>query len=163
MKTRKMVAAILFAFAGLCLAAVIVICTMFPGSTDGKIAVNTPIATTSTQATESPQIQYEQVDLKAMLDELDANAMRAEQKYQGKLIEITGKIKSFDSDGKYISIVPCDAPKISLDFAMCYLTDPTHKAFLLEKSVGDVVTIRGKVVTIGEVIGYGVRIAEISD
>lgn len=163
MKTRKMVAAILFAVAGLCLAAVIVICTMFPSSIGGKIAVNTPIATTSTQATESPQIRYEQVDLQAMLDELDSNAMRAEQKYQGKLIEITGEIRSFDSDGKYISIIPCGASKLTFDTVLCDLTDPTHKAFLLEKNVGDVVTIRGKVTTIGEVIGYHVKIAEISD
>lgn len=115
------------------------------------------------QATESLQIQYEKVDLQVMLDELDANAMRAEETYQGKYIEITGKIQSFDSDAKYISIVPCDASVGIFDSVMCDLTDPTHKAFLLEKSVGDVVTIRGKVTTIGEVMGYHIKIAEISD
>ena len=46
---------------------------------------------------------------------------------------------------------------------MCYLTDPSHKSFLLEKSKGDVVTIKGKVTSIGEVIGYHIDIAEISD
>lgn len=163
MDTRKIVSAILFSVAGLCLVAVIVIMLMFPDSLEaGDVGItNTPISTQA--ATTIPQIQYEQVDLKAMLDELDANAMRAEQKYQGKLIEITGEIRSFDSDGKYISIIPCGASKLTFDTVLCNLTDPTHKAFLLEKSVGDVVTIRGKVVTIGEVIGYSVRIAEISD
>ena len=119
--------------------------------------------TTTTNAPTSAQIQYEKVDLQDMLDELDANALRAEEKYQDKYIEITGEIRSFDSDGKYISIAPCGAPKLSLDTVLCDLTDQVHKAFLLEKNKGDVVTIRGKVTSIGEVIGYHIDIAEISD
>ena len=44
----------------------------------------------STQATTtSPQIHFEPVDLQVMLDDLNANAMRAEDKYQDKYIEIT--------------------------------------------------------------------------
>ena len=159
-KTRKIVGAILFAIAGLGVVAIIAIVLMYPDSFKGGSNSNTP---TSTQATETPQIQYEKVDLQDMLDELDANAMRAEEKYQDKHIEITGKISVFDSDGKYIAIVPCDAHKLSLDSVHCNLTDQTHKTFLLEKNVGDVVTIKGKVVSIGEILGYSVKIAEISD
>lgn len=153
---RPLVCGILFGFAGLCIVAIVAIVIMFPDSFNGGNEANTPTAPTSTQ------IQYEKVDLQDMLDELDANAMRAEVKYQDKYIEVTGKIRVFDSDGKYISIVPCDAPAVSLDTVMCYLTDPAHKTFLLEKSVGDVVTIRGKVYSIGEVLGYSIKIAEIS-
>ena len=130
---------------------------MFPDSFNGWDTPNTPTAPTSTQ------IQYEKVDLQEMLDELDTNALRAEEKYQDKYIEITGRIEVFDSDGKYIAIVPCDASKLSLDTVQCRLADPTHKTFLLEKNVGDVVTIKGKVISIGEVLGYSVKIAEISD
>ena len=154
MDTRKKVGAILFAFAGLCLVAVVVICLMFPDDIKGSNTADTPT---------SSQGQYEQVNLQAMLDELNANALRAEEKYQDKHIEITGKIKLFDSDGKYIAIVPYDASDWSVAMVLCYLTDPTHKEFLLDKAVGDVVTIRGKVFSIGEVIGYGVRIAEIGN
>lgn len=150
---RRIVSAILFSFAGLCIVAIIAIVIMFPDSFNGG---NTPNAPTSAQT------QYEQVDLQDMLDELDTNALRAEEKYQDKYIEITGEIMNFDSDGKYISIVPCGVSKLSIDRVMCYLTDPTHKAFLLEKNVGDVVTIKGKVISIGEVLGYSVKIAEIS-
>ena len=156
MEIRKKVGAILFAIAGLGVVAVIAIILMFPDSFNGGSDANASNAPTSTQ------IQYEQVDLQAMLDELDANAMRAEQKYQNKYIEITGEIRNFDSDGKYISIIPCGATLLS-ERTMCYLTDPAHKTFLLEKAVGDVVTIRGKVISIGEVLGYSVRIAEVSD
>lgn len=119
--------------------------------------------TAGTQATESLQIQYKQVDLQDMLDELEANALRAEEKYQDKHIEITGKISGFDSDGSYITIVPIDASVKSLNEVQCFLKDPAHKTFLLEKNVGDVVTIKGMVSSIGEFLGYSVRIAEISD
>ena len=153
---RKKVGVILFVIAGLCLASVITIVLMFPDSFKGGNTVNTPAATTS------PQIHYEQVNLQDMLDELDTNALRAEEKYKGKYIEITGEIRNFDSDGKYISIAPCGEGILSERF-MCYLTDSYHKAFLLEKNVGDVVTIKGKVSSIGEVIGYHVQIEEISD
>ena len=156
-KARKIVGTILFTIAGLGLAVVITIILMFPNSFKAGNTVNVPTAPTSVQ------IQYEKVDLQDMLDELDANALRAEEIYQDKYIEITGKIRSFDSDGKYISIVPHDAPAGIFDSVMCYLTDPTHKAFLLEKNVGDVVTIKGKVSSIGEALGYSVKIVEIND
>ena len=151
-RSRKIAGGILFAIAGLCLAACITIIFMFPDAFNGGTA----------NATTIPQIHYEKVDLQAMLDELDANALRAEEKYQDKYIEIAGEIVSFDSDGKHISIVPYGAPLVT-DWTTCYLTDPAHKTFLLEKNVGDVVIIRGKIVSIGEVLGYSVKIAEISD
>lgn len=155
-EARKIVGAILFAIAGLCVVAVIIIILMFPDSLAAGTTVNTPTATTS------PQIQYEKVDLQVMLDELNTNALRAEETYQDMYIEVTGEIISFDSDGKYISIKPSGAPVLT-DSTMCYLTDPTQKAFLLKKNVGDVVTIRGKVVSIGEVLGYSIDIIEIND
>lgn len=152
---RPLVCGILLGFAGLCLTAAIIIAIMFPDSFNGWDTPNTPTAPTSTQ------IQYEKVDLQDMLDELDANALRAEVKYQDKYIEIAGEIRNFDSDGKYISIAPYGAGILG-ERVMCYLTDPTHKTFLLEKNVGDAVTIRGKVYSIGEVLGYSVKIIEIS-
>ena len=157
METRKRVSAILLAFAGLCLVAVIAICIMFPNDLKIGSKDNTPIATTS------QQIQYEKVDLQDMLDDLDENALRAEETYQDKYIEITGKISGFDSDGSYITIVPTDAPTWSSDNVQCFLKTSTHKAFLLEKNVGDVVTIKGKVSSIGEVLGYSVKIVEITN
>lgn len=156
MKPRNLVSVILFALAGLCMVAIIAIILMCPDSFKGDDKVNTPTTPTSVQ------IQYEQVSLQDMLDELNTNALRAEETYQNKYIEITGEIRNFDSDGKYISIAPCGTG-ILRERVMCYLTDPTHKAFLLEKNEGDVVTIRGKVYSIGEVLGYSMTIEEISD
>lgn len=160
METRNLVSKILVAVAVLCLVAVLIISIAYRDELKGGNIGSDPV---STQPTTGAQIQYERVDLQDMLNELDANAMRAEEKYQDKYIEIIGEITLFDSDGKYIAIEPCEAPGLSFDSVKCNLTDPTHKTFLLDKSVGDVVTIRGKVVSIGEVLGYSVKIAEISD
>lgn len=159
MDTKKKVGAILFAIAGLCIVAIIAIILVFPDSFKGGNAGN---ISPNIQATSGSQIQYEKVNLQAMLDELETNALRAEETYQDMYVEITGEIRNFDSDGKYISIAPYGGGILSNRF-MCYLTDPTHKAFLLEKNVGDVVTIRGKITSIGEVLGYHIDIIEISN
>ena len=115
----------------------------------------------STDAEPEP-VQYETVDLQQMLDELDSNALKAEKTYLNKYVEVTGKISNFDSDGEYITIEPVDADKWNFDTVMCDIMSDDQLEFLLEKSVGDVVTIRGKVTTIGEVLGYFIDIAEIN-
>lgn len=158
MDTKKKVGAILFAIAWLCIAAIIAIILVFPDSFKGGNAGNN---SANIQATSGSQIQYEKVNLQVMLDELETNALRAEETYQDMYVEITGEIISFDSDGKYISIVPCGGSVLS-SWVQCYI-DQSHKAFLLEKNVGDVVTIRGKVFSIGEIIGYKIDTIEISD
>ncbi len=111
----------------------------------------------------SVKITYEKVDLQTMMDELKNNAMKAEANYQDKYVEVTGKIANFDSDGKYISIEPVTASEWNIvDRAMCYIKTDEQKQFLLEKAEGDTVTIKGKVKSIGEVIGYSIDIAEIN-
>lgn len=106
-------------------------------------------------------ITYEAVDLNDMLESLESNALRAETEYQNKYVEITGKICNFDSDGEYISVEPTNSGKWNFDSVMCYIKNDDHKNFLLEKSKGDTITIRGKVKSIGEVLGYHIDINEV--
>ena len=115
------------------------------------------------ETTAADTIKYEVVDLQQMLDELDANALKAERTYQDKYIQITGKITNFDSDGKYISVEPVYADEWDLfNTVMCYIKNEEQLNFLLEKAVGDTITIKGKVKSIGEVIGYSFNMDEIS-
>ena len=106
---------------------------------------------------------YVVVDLQTMFDELDANAMKAEKTYQDMYIQVTGKISNFDSDGAYISIEPVNADDWNFDTMMCYIVKDEHLDILLEKSVGDVVTLKGKIKSIGEVLGYSMNIYEVVD
>ena len=115
------------------------------------------------EATDSAvEIVYEYVDLQTMFDDLDANAMKAEKLYQKKYVEFECKISSFDSDGSYISVEPVGADDWNFTTAMCYIKNDTQRDFLMEKSIGDIVIIKGKVKSIGEIMGYSVDIKEIS-
>lgn len=107
------------------------------------------------------QISYEVVNLQTMLDDLEGNAMKAEKTYQNKYVEVTGKIANFDSDGSYISIKPVNADEWSLNTVMCYIKDDAQTQILMEKEIGDTVTIKGKVKSIGEVLGYSLDIKEV--
>ena len=122
-----------------------------------------PIVTQKPVETQAPSSQktYEVVDLQDMFDELDANALRAESKYQDKYVQFEGKIASFDSDGAYISVEPVDADEWNFTTILCYITEKEQKEYLMNLSTGDKVTIKGKITSIGEIIGYSMKIHEI--
>lgn len=109
----------------------------------------------------SDQVEYEKVDLQTMLDDLDANALKAEKTYQNKYVEVEGSITNFDSDGSYISIEPVNADEWNFDTVMCDIKDDSQLDFLLEKKTGDKVTIKGQITSVGEVLGYTIKIAEV--
>ena len=109
----------------------------------------------------STQKTYEVVDLQTMFDELDENALRAESKYQDKYVQFECKIDGFDSDGSYISVEPVDADEWNFTTVTCYITEKEQKEYLMNLSVGDKITIKGKITSIGEILGYSLKIHEI--
>ena len=111
--------------------------------------------------TQKVEIVYEPVDLRTMLDELDENALKAERTYQDMYVEIVGRIRNFDSDGSYISIEPVNADAWDFTTVTCYIKNDDQLDFLLEKSVGDTVTIQGQITSIGEILGYSINIATV--
>jgi RecJ-like exonuclease len=117
---------------------------------------------TQSETTAAATLEYDVVDLQQMLDDLSSNALKAEKTYQGKYIEVVGKIKNFDSDGNYISIEPVNADEWNFETVMCYIKNEAQLNFLLEKAVGDTITIKGKITSIGEVLGYSLNIDEIN-
>lgn len=98
-------------------------------------------------------IEYTEVNLKDMFDALDSNALKAEKEYQDAYIKFTGAINNIDSDGDYIS-VKAIGDDWGFDSVQCYIADDSQLDFILEKEVGDTVTVSGKVKSIGEVLGY---------
>lgn len=139
---------------------IIVIAIVGSASGDSETTGETTNSGDATSATQET-ITYEKFDLKTMFDDLKGNAMKAEEKYQNKYVEITGNITNFDSDGSYISIEPVNADEWNFDTAMCYIKTEEQKKILMEKSIGDQVTIKGKVKSIGEVLGYSFDIKEV--
>lgn len=128
------------------------------GSTSGG---NETANNTEATQSEAAEIVYEKVELQTMFDDLKNNAMKAEENYQKKYVEFVCKINSFDSDGSYISVEPVGADEFNFTTATCYIKNDTQKEFLVEKNVGDSVTIKGKVKSIGEVLGYSIDINEV--
>lgn len=125
------------------------------GNSDNK--ESSSISTSS----ETEEIVYESVDLQTMFDDLSNNAMKAETRYEKKYIEFKCKISNFDSDGSYISVEPVNASEWNFTTAMCYIKNDYQKEFLVEKNVGDIITIKGQVKSIGEVMGYSIDIKEV--
>lgn len=117
-----------------------------------------PVTTTSQ---EQATISYETVNLEDMFSELQENAMKAEEKYKKKNVELTAKIKIFDSDGSYITVEPVTADEWNFESAMCYIKTQEQKEYLMEKSVGDTITVRGQIKSVGEVLGYSLDIEEV--
>ena len=111
--------------------------------------------------TATSEITYEIVDLQTMIDDLNNNAMKAEALYQNKYVQIEGRITNFDSDGKYISVEALTADAWNFDTVMCYIKSDAQRQILINKSVDDVVTIKGRITSIGEVLGYSLNIDEI--
>lgn len=124
---------------------------------------NTVVPTINTTVTPIPTeapIQYTVCDISTMIQELNDNALKAERKYTDQYIEITGKLSNIDSDGKYISIEPLDS-EWSLDRILCDIQSEDQVDKIMQLSVGDTVTIKGKVTSIGEILGYAMDIDEI--
>lgn len=128
------------------------------GGSDNDSEASSKAGQSSSVVTSSQEITYEAVDLRTMIDELDANALKAEKTYQNKYVEVKGKIKNFDSDGSYISIEPVNADEWNFTTVTCDIKDKEQLDLLLEKEVGDIVTIKGKVTSIGELLGYNIKI-----
>ena len=115
----------------------------------------------STVTAEGEEKVYEQVDLAVMQRDLKENALKAERTYNSKNIEISGMITNIDSDGHYVSI---DSSSDSWDFStvQCYLYSDTDKDLIANCSMGETITIKGKVSEIGEVLGYTINVDQIT-
>lgn len=98
--------------------------------------------------------------VKELYDELDSNALRAEQRYQNAYIKLTGYLSGIDSDGSYISLV---GSKDTFDFQSvhCSITDDSQIDKIVNFDKGDSIIIYGKITSIGEVLGYSLDIIDI--
>lgn len=114
-----------------------------------------------TEAKTEKTIEYEKVEIQQMIDDLKANALKAEKTYNNKYVEITGVITNFDSNGSYINIEAVTAGDFNFDTISCSIKNDEQLNFLMEKSVGDTITVKGKITSVGEVLGYFLNIDEV--
>ena len=114
--------------------------------------------TSETKKEEEIPIEYTAVTVKTMVDDLETNAMKAQEKYKNQYLEITGYLTVIDSSGKYISL---DPDRYSLTGVSCDINNDSLRAQVANMSVGDTVTLRGKCTSVGEVMGYSLDVYSI--
>ncbi len=99
------------------------------------------------------QVEYVKVDVSTLMEELEANAMKAEKNYDKKHLEITGRLGVIDSDGDYISLYPQNN-KYAISGVQCYIKNDEQTEKVMNMSIDDIVTVKGKIKSVGEVLGY---------
>ncbi len=111
--------------------------------------------------TEAP-IEYTAYDVSELMSDLEGNALKAKEKYNEQYVAITGRLSNIDSDGKYIDIVPQD-DEWAIIGVQCYVKkNEEAKAAIMDLSKDDVITVKGKITDVGEVMGYSLDIDEIT-
>lgn len=135
------------------------------GAVGGNSDSSTSTSSTSTKAESAKEadtpapIEYTSVSVNDMMSQLDDNALGASDKYKGQYLEITGRLGTIDSSGKYISLYPDD--EYAIIGVQCQIKNDEQRSKVASMAKGDTVTLKGKCTTVGEVLGYSVDIEEI--
>lgn len=112
-----------------------------------------------TEAKTEPSKQYIVCTVSQLVAELDANAMNAKEKYEGEYVEVTGRVDVIDASGSYICLYPAD-DEWAFTSVQCFVKNKKQKEFVRTISTGDIVTVRGKMTSVGEILGFTMNIEE---
>lgn len=108
--------------------------------------------TTESETTEHGS-EYLVRSVSEMMNELDANALNAKEFYTDKYVEITGRVDVIDANGKYICLYPPDN-EWAFTGVQCSVETKEQLEAVKKISTGDIVTLRGEITMVGEVLGY---------
>lgn len=136
---------------------IIIIASAGNGSDNSTSSSSTP---TQKQEKVEEKIEYTTYSVKELSKDLDANALKASDKYKDQYVEITGRLSNIDASGKYIDIVNPDDEWAILG-VQCYIKNDEQKAQVIEMNINDTVTVQGKITDVGEVMGYSLNIDSI--
>ena len=131
------------------------------GLASGGSGESSESSNSSNNSTEKQEkIEYIKLDVDTLNDALENNAASAKETYNGKYVEVTGKLSTIDSDLAYISIV---STTDEWDFigVHCEIKDSKTKDVVKTLSKDQTIVVRGKITDVGEVLGYYLDIIEI--
>ena len=132
-------------------------------SKDKSSSKTETIASEKAGETEAPtkaQIEYTAYTTDEMIDDLEANAMNATDKYKGKYIQVTGKLSNIDAQGSYISLAK-EANDFTIVNVQCFIKTDEQKEAIKTMNKGDSITLKGKCTDVGEILGYTLNIDSI--
>lgn len=134
-----------------------------PSGSASNTAENDPSAAEADEAeATSEPITYVQYNVTELFDALNSNAMKAEDTFKGQYVELHGFLGNIDSKGKYFGL---GAGEDNYDYlfqeVQCYIKNDEQKNIIMEKNRGDELIVRGKITSIGEILGYSLDIDSI--
>lgn len=147
---------------------IIVAATIIGGASSGEKSNTTPSTTqpsgTTTQPSDTEQsISYTHYNVTELFDALDTNAMKAQADFKGQYVEIEGYLSVIDSDGKYIGVgaAPNDYT-YALQNVHCSIKNNEQKQQIMGINSGSSITVRGKITSVGEIMGFSMNIDSIN-
>ncbi len=126
------------------------------GGALGKNETNTAETANSNEA-----IEYMAINVDTLEKALESNPANAKDTYNGKYLEITGKLGTIDADLKYISLLST-TNEWDLTGIHCTIKNDKQKDKVKSLSKDDTIVVKGKITDVGEVLGYYLDISEIS-
>ena len=130
------------------------------GSTASNDAAVEENASATEEQKEEQKIEYKDVKVDEMTEALNNNAAAASDTYKGNYYAVTGRLRTIDSDGKYISLTDVD-DELSVIGVSCYLQNDEQREIVKKLSKDQTVTVKGKITDVGEILGYSLKIDEI--
>ena len=118
--------------------------------------------TQENQQEQTEEIEYIVATVDEMYETLNDNALKAKKTYDGQYVEVTGILGTIDSNGSYICL---DEMNTAYSFysVQCFVKNDEQLDHVIEMSSGKKYTIRVKITTVGEVLGYAGDIVEFVD
>lgn len=126
----------------------------------GGTDTDTPTDAPAKVEEKEPEIEYTEYTVDELIKDLNKNAASAKDKYDGQHVELTGKLSSVDSDGRYFGIKPSETG-IWFENVTCYIKKKDQEERLKEMEVGDTITVKGKITDVGEILGYDLHLDSI--
>ena len=105
-------------------------------------------------------ISYTAITVDELVNALEQNALKAQNLFDGQYLEITGKLDVIDSSGDYIALYPMHE-EFCLTSVHCSVMNEEQLNDVMNLTTGENVTVRGKIVGVGELMGYSLNIDEI--
>ena len=107
------------------------------------------------------EIEYKEYSMTQLMTDLENNAAAANDTYKGQYVILTGELSAIDAQGKYISIVDPE-DDFAITSCTCYINGNEEISNVVKSlSKGDIISVKGKIKEVGEVMGYSLDIEEI--
>ncbi len=109
-------------------------------------------------------VSYTPVTVEELTEALEKNAAAASDQFKGQYVELTGRLTNIDSDGDYIALGVMDENDYEHLFTsvQCDIKNDEQRDIVKTLETGNAVAVRGKIKSVGEVMGYSIDIDELS-